>query len=435
MYVNLDHGDTEEDEYLEFTEAAKDLQTSQDIYFGVVTNAATAQWFKQNKTIARTPSIIVKGEDNGIKVINLEELYGNNMNVKDWIKRSAIPLVGKLSGHNAGTYEKVITDYGIPIVMLFLDLSDEMNTKDKTIVGGKTGEIFNEVLIQELRIVAKSFVDRAVFVYVDGIEFEDNMIALGLTGGRERLPSIAINNKDGLKAPFSEILPFNHHAIASFTNDFLNGRIQSPEDSLKRAKIILNSSSASSASYFQNSAVRPMGDKKDSFVMRKGSRERFGDGMVGDEYVRQVTSKDFSEVILNVHKDVVLLLHSSNACKDCAKLVVHLKRIAHLLIHSQNVSTIEVAHIDLSKDFPPESFPDHNLLLTGSLPMLVLFPAGQKEPPWNFYSGIGDTYQIIDWIHSKVAYPFQYPDLSLLDSEDYLLGDHTMQTAPITIEV
>ena len=421
-------------------DAAKDLQTSQDIYFGVVTNTATAQWFKQNKTIARTPSIIAIGEENVIKVINLEELYGNHMDVKDWIKRSAIPLVGKLSGFNAGTYEKVITDYGIPIVLLFLDLSDEMNTRDRTIVGGKTGQIFNEVLIQELKAAAKSFVDRAVFVYVDGFEYEDKMIALGLTGGRGRLPSIAINNKDGLKAPFSEILPFNHHAIASFTLDFLNGKIQSPEDSLNRAKVTLHSSSALSAGYFRNSATRLIEEgnnntnNNNTYLMQRGSRERFGDGMVGDQFVRQVTSSDFAEVILDVHKDVVLLLHSSKGCKNCPKLIVHLKRIAHLLIHSHNLTTVEVAHIDLSTDFPPDTFPDNNLLLTGSLPMLVMFPAGQKEPPWSFYSGIGDTVQIIDWIHSKVAYPFQYPDLALLDFEDWQ-DYHTVTTAPITIEV
>ena len=90
------------------------------------------------------------------------------MNVKDWIKTSAIPLEGKLSAHNAATYEKFITDYGIPIVLLFLALSDEMNIRDKTILGGMTGGIFNEVLIQELKLAAKSFIHRAVFACVDG---------------------------------------------------------------------------------------------------------------------------------------------------------------------------------------------------------------------------------------------------------------------------
>ena len=47
-----------------------------------------------------------------------------------------------------------------------------------------------------------------------------------------------------------------------------------------------------------------------------------------------------------------------------------------------------------------------------------MFPAGKKQPLWNFYSGMGDTFQLMDWIHSQVAYPFQNPDLSLLDFGD-----------------
>ena len=77
--------------------------------------------------------------------------------------------MGKLSVHDAATYEKFITDYGIPIVLLFLALSDEMITRDKTILGGMTGGIFNEVLIQEFKLAAKSFIHRrVVFACVDG---------------------------------------------------------------------------------------------------------------------------------------------------------------------------------------------------------------------------------------------------------------------------
>ena len=113
------------------------------------------------------------------------------------------------------------------------------------------------------------------------------MMALGLSGGRGRLPAITIDNKVGFAVPFSDVLPLNHHAIASFTSDFLNGKIQSPADSLKGDKIIVNSSSAISAGYLKNSASRPKVHKEESFVAQKGLREKFGDGLTGDEFVRQ----------------------------------------------------------------------------------------------------------------------------------------------------
>ena len=55
---------------------AKELQINEDIYFGSVTTKTTCQFFKKNKTIDRTPSVVVVGSDNSRKSINLDELYG-----------------------------------------------------------------------------------------------------------------------------------------------------------------------------------------------------------------------------------------------------------------------------------------------------------------------------------------------------------------------
>lgn len=64
------------------------------------------------------------------------------------------------------------------------------------------------------------------------------------------------------------------------------------------------------------------------------------------------------KVISNDYKDVALLLHSSKGCNGCPKMVVHLKRTAHLLIHLHTVTTVEVARIDLSnKGFPSRVVP------------------------------------------------------------------------------
>jgi len=64
------------------------------------------------------------------------------------------------------------------------------------------------------------------------------------------------------------------------------------------------------------------------------------------------------KVISNDYKDVALLLHGSKGCNGCPKMIVHLKRTAHLLIHLHTETTVEVSRIDLSnKGFPSRVVP------------------------------------------------------------------------------
>ena len=119
---------------------------------------------------------------------------------------------------------------------------------------------------------------------MDGLAFEDNMMALGLSGGRGRLPAIAIGNKVGFTVPFSDVLPLNHHAIASFTSDFLNGKNPIPCGLSERSQ---NNREFVLCDLCKNSAARPEVHKEESFIAQKGLREKFGDGLTGHEFVRQ----------------------------------------------------------------------------------------------------------------------------------------------------
>ena len=119
----LEHEDIEEDDYQEYLDTAKELQQNEDIYLGVVTNPKTSKWFKSNKTIDRTPAILIAGEDDSRKTINLDELYGERSSTKEWILKSAVPLVGKLTGQNFGLYEKL----QIPMLMMFLVSADSFH--------------------------------------------------------------------------------------------------------------------------------------------------------------------------------------------------------------------------------------------------------------------------------------------------------------------
>jgi hypothetical protein len=171
-----EYKDIEEDDYDDFIEAAKDLQIKEDIYFAVVTNKQTCDHYKKKKIIDRTPSVFIVGEEGITNSINLDELYGEKNGLKGWINKNAIPLVGKMTSNNFKLYEKTSN----PMLMLFLDLTHETSTSNPNrIVGGKTGNILNENLLEELRHVAKEHSESITFVYLDGILHEDRMRTLG----------------------------------------------------------------------------------------------------------------------------------------------------------------------------------------------------------------------------------------------------------------
>ena len=110
-----------------------------------------------------------------------------------WIIENSIPLVGKLTSKNFALYDKT----GKPMIMLFLDLEREHYVSSPgQLVGGKSGGILNQLLIDEFVLVAKEHQDRVSFVYVDGNQHEDQMRSLGLYGGAARLPSIAMNTRE-----------------------------------------------------------------------------------------------------------------------------------------------------------------------------------------------------------------------------------------------
>jgi Thioredoxin-like domain len=105
------------------------------------------------------------------------------LNIKDWVLQNAIPLVGRLTGNNFPLYNKL----NLPMLMMFLNLEHEDRTSSPgRVVGGKSGGVFNELLLEEFRIAAKEHHHRITFVYLDGNEHADKMKSLGLYGGRER---------------------------------------------------------------------------------------------------------------------------------------------------------------------------------------------------------------------------------------------------------
>ena len=176
-----DHEGIEEDEFEDFVEAAEDFRAKEDVYFAAVTSRATCEWFKKNKSIDRTPAVLLRGEQGAQHAINLNELYGEKGGLKGWVNDNAIPLVGHLTNENFKLYDKIAK----PMLILFLDLTHAHATNSPGhIIGGKSGGVLNEALLVELREVARELADKVTFVYIDGTRHEDQMRSLGLFGGR-----------------------------------------------------------------------------------------------------------------------------------------------------------------------------------------------------------------------------------------------------------
>lgn len=228
-----EHEDMEEDEYNEFVETAEKFKANPSVHIAVVTDKKVASWYKKNKTIDRTPSVLLVGENNLIETINLDDFIGEKIGIQEWIHQKSIPLVQKITASNFPMYEKL----GLPMLMMFLDLDDEeKSSRPGIIVGGRSGGILNEVLLDEFREAAKEHKLRISFVFADGTLHADQMRSLGLYGGKERLPSIAFNTKDRSVVPFPEELPINKDTILQFTADFLSGKLKNASDAKELAK-------------------------------------------------------------------------------------------------------------------------------------------------------------------------------------------------------
>lgn len=397
------HDDIEEDDYEDFLEVAKDLQSNEDIYFGVVTNKAVVKHFKTNKTIDRTPSLVIFGEDEQYHSINMDEMYGERASMKDWLLKQAIPLVGKMTPLNFALYEKL----NMPMLMMFLDLSEEMQSSAPgRIVGGKSGGILNEVLLDEMRAAAKEHVDRILFVYLDGTLYEDQMRALGLYGGKERLPSLAFNTRDRTQAPFPEELAINKDTLLQFCADFISGKIKSVTDSKEMAKKALQRATPLDT---RNQAQRKDVRKAPDVV--QGVAEQWGDGITGDKAAVQVTLDTFHDIVMNEEKDVVLLLHAKN-CETCAHFNVYFKRMAQRF-QDLAIPSLVIAQMDVTNVSPPA---EYNLMV-GALPLLVMVPANAKYPPWTYFSGVGKVQAMMKWIQAHASIPFHLPNLPHLTEE------------------
>ena len=82
-----------------------------------------------------------------------------------------------------------------------------------------------------------------------------------------------------------------------------------------------------------------------------------------------------------------------------------------------SIPTLVVARMDVTDEVPPKELS----LLVAPLPLIVLFPAAEKRPPWLFYSGVGKIQPMMKWVHQHVTHSFELPELPHLKDSDKIL--------------
>ena len=310
------------------------------------------------------------------------------------------------------------------MIMLFLDLERAAYvTGPGQMVGGKSGGILNQVLLDELMLVAKEHNDKVNFVYLDGLKHEDQMRSLGLFGGAARLPSIAINTREGLQVPFPEELAVNKDTLLQYVADFISGKLRSSADVDKMTKKALQSSSPINQ---KNKAKRK--EKKAAAEIVRGISEEYADGSSGDKAIyANITAENFEEELLEGEiegKDVVLMLHAETGmCPSCGHFAVYFKKMAERFAEL-NIPSLVIARMDVTAQTPPSYL---KLMPESPLPVMVLLPANAKLPPWNYYSGIGKVGPMMKWIHATASVPFTLPHLPHLEEDQIDLYKEQMR--------
>jgi hypothetical protein len=79
-----------------------------------------------------------------------------------------------------------------------------------------------------------------------------------------------------------------------------------------------------------------------------------------------------------------------------------------------NITSLVVARMDVTDDAPPSRLN----LLQHTLPVVMLLTAEDKNPPWNFYSGVGKVQTMMKWVEKYASIPFTLPNLPHLKESD-----------------
>jgi len=399
----------ENDEFIEFQNTARHYKSSRDVYWAaVIGNEALAAACIDAGLVDGSPGVTLSREEDIITNTTLKKARIDTIpSLTQWLDTASLPLLGQVTPNNFIRYEKT----NKPMVLLFLDTRR-----------AQTNGISNSALLEELRTVARdeSFSERLVFGYLDGILYADRARALGIYGGKSKLPGLALNTKHSeIQAAFPESLPLTREAMRAFLSAFLAGTLRRQADADKLALTILKSQTSSEQQQKFTPARKPLQNPP---IEQVGISEQFGPSSKGvqargtpDQVVKLVYS-NFS-LALDETTDAMILIHATD-CEPCAHLTVYYKKVAERFA-DLHLPHLLIARFDATLDTPPP--PLTSALSQADLPLLVFLPANNKHPPLRFYSGLAKVQPIMRWVQDMAYFSFELPALPHLTPDERLL--------------
>ena len=429
----------QEDEIEEYREAAINSLPIGRIHFGQILKPMMIDHFKQLKWYKRSPAVVVhrcqqkinkikqnekrKKKDQDIKhrsTLILDEYYGSNMpSLTSWIQSSSLPIVGELKPSNFAIYEAL----NLPMLIAFINIDAPTKRQSGLWTTSRMKNILNAV--------ASKYFKKITVVYTNGVLYKDKMKTLGILNGIDSLPALAMNTMgDGnpvvpllLEPKMTEkenslitdisniIVPTSDYEYTSiiiqYCEQYLSGRLKL----WKGDNIKSNAKSRSKSSTSRSISRSKSGFKANP--LRKGVQEHFH---LKDDVV-EVYGNSFDQLVLEETTDVVLLLHAEDGtCTSCEYLTPYYKKFASRMKALQ-IQSVVVARMDVSITPPPP-----HIDIT-SLPVIVLYRAYSKNPPYIYFSGVAKVRPMMDWIQKHAGKSFTYGDKELpqFDSENAAL--------------
>ena len=376
-----------------------------------------------------------------------------------WIRMRSVPLAGELTPGNFPLYEA----QGLPMAILFLNLgsgvdapvsaaaasaSPKKKTKKKKkskkkkkkkknrkkatsrtaaqvarrLGGGGSVHVQgtpNHAAVQALRSVASRFRARLVFAYIDGVQYADRMRTLGVLGGVDALPALAIN----MKGATEPLQPLILGGVVIGSNDSIASRLGRYCDAFLAGRLPKWSPANANAGQ-RLSAVGAEMETAAAERRSTGVREVFHEGDDSRIGVVPLSMGDgsFAEVALDETKDVLLLFHvDDGSCEACEHLAPYYKLLARRTADI-GVDTLVVARMDLSRTPPP---PEVHV----DVPVIALLPAFRKSPKphYVYYSGIAKVRPMMDWVQKHAARKINFGELPQFNKADKQLFKEQMR--------
>lgn len=286
----------------------------------------------------------------------------------------------------------------------------------------------NRKMIKILNQVAEKYKNEIKFATVNVRKYEDKMNALGLYGGIDAVPCSAINVDGGKMYPLDQINNkknvMNKVYISNFINEFLAGRIKPMglKKQQETAKIINKRINDKKLKKKEKKNV----DQKKKIKYRKGIREKYGgkdDDIIhlsrmqsdGNDDGKTTTIDTFKKIALDETKDVLILFHDSrpDKCIDCEYLAPYYKKLARRF-KDLKIPSVVIARFDVGNEPAPANI-NAQISASNKLPMIFLFKAFNKNPPFLIYSGAAKVRPMMDWLHKNAGIKFDLPELAQFD--------------------